>query len=151
MFTQPIGCATTTTLASATMELHEADIVRRDITLDVDRETAWDAFADANGLERWFAESVDVVIREGAQGTITDHDGTVRETHVDEVSPGRRLALRWAAPGDEETLVELTLDDTQDGGTRLMVVEIPVAVARAIGTRVVTSAASIQGPTLVAA
>lgn len=132
------------------MELHE-DIVRRDVTLEVDRETAWAALADPVALEAWLARSVDVEIREGAEGTITDHDGTVRDTVVEEVSPGRRLALRWAAPGQEPTIVELTLDDTEGGGARLVVVEVPAAMVHAVSTRMVEAASSFRGPALVAA
>lgn len=133
------------------MELHEDEVVRREIALDVDRDTAWAALADPEGLETWLAESVDVEIREGAEGTITDHDGTVRDAGVEEVSPGRRLALRWAAPGEAPTIVELTLDDLADGGTRLVVVEVPVAVVHAVSTRVIATTSANQGPSLVAA
>lgn len=131
------------------MELHE-DIVRRDVTLDVDRAAAWAALADPRRLESWLAASVDVEIREGAEGTITDHDGTVRDAVVEEVVPGRRLALRWAAPDQDPTIVELTLDDAGDGRTRLVVVEIPLAVVRAISTEVAGSDA-FRGPLMVAA
>lgn len=131
------------------MELHD-EIVRRDVTLDADRDTAWEALADPRRLEGWLAASVDVEIREGAEGTITDHDGTVREVSVDEVAAGRRLALRWAAPGQEPTIVELTLDDTGDGRTRLIVLELPVAAVRAISTRISVAGPS-PGPALVAA
>jgi uncharacterized protein YndB with AHSA1/START domain len=132
------------------MELHE-EIVRRDIALDVDRDTAWEALADPRRLEAWLAESVDLEISEGAEGTITDHDGTVRDAVVDEVVPGRRLALRWAAPEQEPTIVELTLDDTEDGRAHLVVVEIPVAFARALSNRMVHAGTAFQGPALVAA
>jgi uncharacterized protein YndB with AHSA1/START domain len=132
------------------MELHEG-IVRRDITLDVDLDTAWAALADPARLEEWFARSVDVEIAPGAEGTITDHDDTVREVVVEEVVPGRRLALRWAASDEAPTLVDLTLDETHDGRTRLVVVEVPVAFVRAISTRLVAAGTSTRGPAMVAA
>ncbi|MCW3000424.1 MAG: hypothetical protein JWN65_3973 [Solirubrobacterales bacterium] len=101
-------------------------------------------------LEAWLARTVDLEIRGGAEGTVTDHDGTVREAVVEEVLPGRRLALRWQADGRPATIVELTLEDAADGRTRLVVVEVPLAVVRAISTQLAASAA-FRGPALVAA
>jgi uncharacterized protein YndB with AHSA1/START domain len=131
------------------MKLHK-DVVRRDVILDADRPRAWASLADPRRLEEWFAREVDVEIREGAEGTVTDHDGTVREVVVDEVLPGRRLALRWSADGEPVTVVELTLDDTDDGRTRLVVVEVPLAVVRAVSDQVVADGVP-RGPMLVAA
>jgi uncharacterized protein YndB with AHSA1/START domain len=131
------------------MELRK-EIVRRHMTLDVDRATAWEALADPRRLEAWLARTVDLEIREGAEGTVTDHDGTVREAVVEEVLPGRRLALRWQADGRPATIVELTLEDAADGRTRLVVVEVPLAVVRAVSTQLAASAA-FRGPALVAA
>lgn len=132
------------------MKLHE-DIVRREVVLDAEPDAAWATLAEPERLETWLAERVDVDIREGAEGTITDHDGTVRETVVEEVVPGRRVALRWAAAGHEPTIVELTLDPLEDGRTRLVVVEVPVAVVRAVSTQVIAGTSSFRGPALVAA
>ncbi|MCW3016491.1 MAG: hypothetical protein JWO02_3583 [Solirubrobacterales bacterium] len=131
------------------MELHQ-DIVRREVVLDAEPDAAWAALTDPALLETWLAQSVDVDIREGAEGTITDHDGTVRDAVVEEVLPGRRVALRWAAPGQDPTIVELTLDPVDEARTRLVVVEVPVAVVRAVSTRLIGSDA-FRGPALVAA
>lgn len=132
------------------MELHE-ESVRREIKLAVDRTAAWEALADPRRLEQWLAAAVDVEIHPGSEGTVTDHDGTVRDVVVEEVLPGRRLALRWAAPGQAPTIVELTLHDTEDGRARLVVLEIPVAVVRAVSTRVIAAGSTSTGPALVAA
>jgi uncharacterized protein YndB with AHSA1/START domain len=132
------------------MELHE-ESVRREIVLAVDRRAAWAALADPRRLEEWLAAAVDVEIRPGAEGTVTDHDGTVRDVVVEEVVPGQRLALRWAAPGRPPTIVELTLAEAEDGHTRLVVVEVPLAVVRAVSTRIVAAGSSSSGPMLVAA
>lgn len=132
------------------MELHE-EIVRRDVSLEVDRDQAWAALADPGRLEEWFARSVDVEIAPGAEGTVTDHDGTVRDVVVEEVLPARRLAFRWQADGQEPTIVELTLEDDGPGACRLVVVELPVALVRAVSTRIVAAGTSTRGPALVAA
>jgi uncharacterized protein YndB with AHSA1/START domain len=129
------------------MKLHK-DVVRRDVTLDADRDAVWAALADPRRLEQWFAERVDVAIEAGARGTVTDHDGTVRDVVVEEVLPGRRLALRWEAEGVPASIVELTLDDLGRGRTRLVVVEVPLAVVRAISTQVIASPAFRAGPSL---
>jgi uncharacterized protein YndB with AHSA1/START domain len=132
------------------MELHQ-DIVRREVVLDAEPDAAWAALTDPELLETWLADSVDVDIREGAEGTITDHDGTVRDAVVEEVVPGRRVALRWAAPGQDPTIVELTLDPVDAGRTRLVVVEVPVAVVRAVSTQLIGGSDAFRGPALVAA
>ncbi|WP_354698185.1 hypothetical protein DSM112329_03850 [Paraconexibacter sp. AEG42_29] len=133
------------------MELHQ-DIVRREVVLDADLDTAWSALASADGLQTWLAESVDVEIAPGAKGTITDHDGVVRDATVEEVVPGRRVALRWAASGHEPTVVDLTLEPLGDDRTRLVVVEVPAAVVHAVSTQLVIAGTSaFRGPALVAA
>ncbi len=130
------------------MELQE-DVVRRDVTLDAGRAAVWRALTDPGRLARWLAATVDVDLHEGATGTITDRDGTVRDVVVEEVLPGRRVALRWAADGEEPTLVELTVDDAPGGRTRLVVVEMPVRLVRAVADEAVGGA--FRGPMLVAA
>lgn len=130
------------------MELQE-DVVRRDVTLDAGRAAVWRALTDRDRLAGWLAAAVDVEIREGATGTTTDDDGTVRDVTVEEVRPGRRLALRWCADGEEPTLVELTVDDAPDGRTRLVVVEMPVRLVRAVADEAVGGAS--RGPMLLAA
>ncbi|UTI66585.1 SRPBCC domain-containing protein [Paraconexibacter antarcticus] len=131
------------------MELHE-EIVRRDVPLAVDRETAWPALADPARLEEWFARDVDVDIEPGAEGTVTDHDGAVRDVVVEEVVPERRVALRWRTGDEPETIVELTLEDDGAGACRLVVVEVSAALVRAVSTRLV-AAGGAHGPALVAA
>ena len=83
--------------------------VRREITLPVDRETAWRALQESG----WLAE-------EWVQVT------------VEETVERRRVTLRWSEPGGPATLVELTLDDVPEG-TRLVVLELPLAQLEAVG------------------
>lgn len=121
----------------------EDTAVRRETILTVDRDTAWQALCDAEGLETWLADEVALEVRPGAEGTVRFADGEEREALVEEVVEGRRLALRWAEPGGEESIVELTLDDVPEG-TRLVVVELPVAVLAGVPD-------SVWGPQMVAA
>ena len=113
----------------------EDTAVRRETILTVDRETAWEALCDAAGLETWLAEEVDLEVRPGAEGTVRFADGEERAAVVEEVVEARRLALRWGEPGGDESIVELTLDDVPEG-TRLVVVELPVAVLAAVADSV---------------
>ncbi len=119
------------------MELHneptlaeDCQAVRRELVLPFTREEAWPLLGDAAELETWFAEEVSFAIEEGATGTVLTEAGE-RVAVVDEVVAGRRVTFRWWDPAEPEaeTLVELTLDDVP-GGTRLVVVELPVQSLR---------------------
>jgi uncharacterized protein YndB with AHSA1/START domain len=117
----------------ATMELHddrslveECLAVRRELALPFPREEAWPLLGDPAELETWYADEVDLEIAEGARGTVRLAEGG-RDAVVEEVVPGRRLTLRLHDRDDPaaDTLVELTLDDVEEG-TRLVVVELPL-------------------------
>jgi uncharacterized protein YndB with AHSA1/START domain len=104
--------------------------VRREIVFPEPREDVWRALTESEHLEEWFANEVELDVRPGGSGTFRWGDGTVREATVEEVDPERRLGFRWRdADGEEqETLVELTLEDDPDG-TRLVVTETPAVSA----------------------
>jgi uncharacterized protein YndB with AHSA1/START domain len=100
--------------------------VRREIVFPEPRESVWRAVTDADRLEEWFANEVELDLRPGGSGRFRWGDGSAREATVETVDPERRFAFRWRdAEGDDpETLVELTLEDDPEG-TRLVVVEAP--------------------------
>ncbi len=75
--------------------------VRRTLTLPVPRDRAWRVITEPD----WLADD--------------------RERVVEERVEERRLAWRWGE-GEDESLVELTLDDDPEG-TRLTVLEIRTA------------------------
>jgi uncharacterized protein YndB with AHSA1/START domain len=131
------------------VELHDQQVVRREVVLPVDLDAAWANLAEAEGLEGWLADEIDLDVRPGADGTARWSDGTERHVVVDEIEVGRRLALYWWAEGEDATLVELTLDE-HDDGTRLVVVEVPVRVVEAVGAGLPTGGAA-RGPQLAAA
>jgi uncharacterized protein YndB with AHSA1/START domain len=132
------------------MELHdELGAVRREVVLPVTREEAWELVEDPRELEGWLADEVDLDLRPGAEGVVRWTDGTERAARVEEVEPGRRIALQWWAPGEEPTLVELTLDDTE-GGTRLTVLEVPLRTLHAVGARIPGAASGAGGPQMAA-
>ena len=80
----------------------------------------------------FLGNEIDFEIEEGAQGWLRSEDGEWIHASVEEVSERRRLVLRWSERGGPETLVELTLDDVP-GGTRLVVLELPLAQLEAVG------------------
>ena len=106
--------------------------VRREVTLPVDRETAWAALSDPGELATWLASEVELEIEAGAQGWLRWEGGERHPAMVEEVVEHRRIALRWSEENGPETLVELVLDDV-DEGTRLVVLELPVAQLEAVG------------------
>jgi uncharacterized protein YndB with AHSA1/START domain len=113
------------------MKLHEEDrpmpAVRRAITLPVPRERAWRAVTEE--LDSWLADEVELEPHEGGVVTVRWNDGSERTGVVEEVAEERRLSFRWGDGESEESLVELTLDDV-DEGTRVTVLEAPVRALR---------------------
>ena len=92
--------------------------VRREIVLDAPREEVWAALTDAERLEEWFANDVELDPRPGGEGVFRWDDGEERRAVVREAEPGERLVLDWEDDGD----VVLELDEVE-GGTRVHVVE----------------------------
>lgn len=127
---------------TATMELH----IRRELVLPLEREDAWALIAEAHELETWFAEEVELDVEAGAEGTVTV-EGERRDAVVEEVEPCRRVVLRWRDGHGEESVVELTLDDEPAGGTRLIVLELPVRTLVAVGAELATLPTT-AGPSL---
>lgn len=122
-------------------------VVRREVVLPVDRETAWTAIQDAEGLATWLADEVALEIEMGAEGWLRWEDGESRRVVVQEVEQRRRVVLRWSECEGPETVVELVLDDVP-GGTRLVVLELPVAQLRAVGVLLDQGPCFFDGPGL---
>lgn len=93
-------------------------MVKREIVLPSPREEVWEALTDPERLEDWFANEVELDLREGGGATFRWANGEERHATVTEVDPERRLAFEW----EEEGEVAFTLADDADG-TRLTVVE----------------------------
>lgn len=93
-------------------------------------------------------ESID--LRPGGEGIFRWAGGEQRRALVEEVEPGRRLAFSWVDDQGESSLVELTLDDAPGGATRLVVLEVPLVVLRAVGA-VPAAGGARRGPAMVAA
>jgi len=104
--------------------------VRREIVLDAPVEDVWEAITDPAQLAVWFANEVELDVREGGEGQFRWANGETREASIDTVEPPRRLGFTWSGPGEDASRVDLTLEEDADGATRLTVVEsAPEAVA----------------------
>jgi uncharacterized protein YndB with AHSA1/START domain len=85
--------------------------VTREIELDAPREEVWAALTEAERLEEWFANDVELDARPGGEAVFRWENGEERRAVVEEIDDERRLALRW----EDDGLVELELEDTPDG------------------------------------
>jgi uncharacterized protein YndB with AHSA1/START domain len=135
------------------MELHEEmGALRRETELDASRDAVWPLVADPDGLATWLADDVELdAVAPGERGVVLE-DGELRHVTIEEVEEGRRVALSWCAPGGDPSLVELTLDDLEDGRTRMVVVEVPLVALRAVADRSVAAlgARAARGPQMAA-
>jgi uncharacterized protein YndB with AHSA1/START domain len=92
--------------------------VTREIVFPASPDEVWEALTDPEQLEEWFANDVELDVREGGDGVFRWDDGEVRRAKVLVVEPGERLVFDWADEGE----VEFTLEEVEEG-TRLLVRE----------------------------
>jgi uncharacterized protein YndB with AHSA1/START domain len=92
--------------------------IERDVVLPADPDAVWEALTDAERLEEWFANEVELDPTPGGTGVFRWDDGEERHAVVREAEPGVRLVLDW----DDNGFVVLELEEVE-GGTRLHVVE----------------------------
>ena len=83
----------------------------REIELDASREEVWAALTEAERLEEWFANDVELDPQPGGDAVFRWENGEERRGVVEELEEARRLALRW----DDDGVVEIELDDTANG------------------------------------
>jgi uncharacterized protein YndB with AHSA1/START domain len=114
-----------------------SDSVTRETVLDLDRDDAWRAVTDADELEQWLADEVEIDLVEGGDLHVRFDDGRERHGTVEEVAAPERVVFRWhpVPDADLETVVRIELEPAERG-TRVIVVEtgfdaLPVASAQA--------------------
>ena len=110
----------------------ESDLaVEREIELPVPAEEAWAAITEADRLEEWFANDVELDLREGGEGVFRWDDGEVRHAVVEEIEPLRRFAFSW-----DDSRVVIELEEREGGATLVRVRESANAGwATALGLR----------------
>src|SRR6266536_2602137 len=114
-----IGITDTASSFHATIRLQILHATRRlqmeftrEIVLDAPPEEVWAALTEAERLEEWFANDVELDARPGGEGVFRWENGEERRAIVEEIEEERRLALRWE---DDDSLVELELEETESG------------------------------------
>ena len=93
--------------------------VTREVVFPTTPEEVWEALTEAERLEEWFANEVELDVRPGGTGRFRWDDGDERCAVVREVEPGERLVLDW----DDEGRVVFTLEEVPEG-TRISVREV---------------------------
>jgi uncharacterized protein YndB with AHSA1/START domain len=104
--------------------------VRREIVLPAPPDDVWEALTEAERLEEWFANEVELDPRPGGTGTFRWANGEERHAVVEVAEEGRRLAFDWSDGEAGEagaTTVDFTLEEVAEG-TRLTVVETAPAI-----------------------
>jgi uncharacterized protein YndB with AHSA1/START domain len=109
-------------------------VVERELVVEADPERVWDALTDESILADWFAPEAQLDPAVGGEVEFECEDGRRAGTVV-RVEPERELAFTWARPGEDESLVEFTLEPVV-GGTRIVVKE------RALGPTSAVSASA---------
>jgi len=92
--------------------------VTREIVFPDPPDEVWRALTEAEQLEEWFANDVELDPREGGDGVFRWDDGEERRAKVLVAEPGERLVLDW----DDQGEVEFILEEVEEG-TRLLVRE----------------------------
>jgi uncharacterized protein YndB with AHSA1/START domain len=101
--------------------------VRREIVLPAPPDDVWGALTEADRLEEWFANEVELDVRPGGTGTFRWADGEERHAVVEVAEEGRRLAFDWSDGDAAPTTVDFTLEEVAEG-TLLTVVETAPAL-----------------------
>ena len=101
--------------------------VEREIVLAAPPDEVWEAITDAERLEEWFANDVELDARPGGEGVFRWQDGEERRAVVRELEEERRLVLDW--DDDGQTVIELA---EVEGGTSVHVLETAPDFAAAL-------------------
>jgi uncharacterized protein YndB with AHSA1/START domain len=121
--------------------------IERELLIEASADAVWDAVTS----DGWLADEVELDLRPGGDACFRSPE-EVKSGWVEDVSAPSRLAFWWAVDGEPATRVELTLDDDDDGATRLRVVETrPLDVLDLVGMPLPRIDGPTFGPALVAA
>jgi len=110
--------------------------VQREIVFPSPVEEVWSAVTEAERLEEWFANDVEVDLRPGGRAVFRWDNGEERAAVVEDVEAEHRLGLRW----DDGGTVVLELDEVP-GGTRLRVIESSPEFSTAFAVQALACAA----------
>ena len=94
------------------------DQIERELVLPAPPKQVWEVITGPG----WLAGEVELELEPGGEARFGDED-EVRTGWVEEAVEPERLVFWWSADGEPASRVELTLEPSEDGYTRLRVVE----------------------------
>lgn len=110
--------------------------IQKTIVIKAPRKKVWQALSDSKEFGKWFGASIQDSFRPGAsaRGKITTkgYENLDMEMKIDRIVPEQVISWRWHPAAvdpsidyssEPTTLVQFTLEDNKDGGTKLSVVE----------------------------
>jgi uncharacterized protein YndB with AHSA1/START domain len=92
--------------------------VEREVVFPAAPDEVWEALTEAERLEEWFANDVELDARPGGEGVFRWDDGEERHAVVRELEAERRIVFDW--DDDGQTVIELA---EVEEGTLVHVVE----------------------------
>lgn len=101
--------------------------VEREVVFPAPPDEVWEALTDAERLEEWFANDVELDARPGGEGVFRWADGDERRAIVRELEEERRIVLDW----DDDGRTAIELSEVADG-TLVRVVETAPGFATAL-------------------
>jgi uncharacterized protein YndB with AHSA1/START domain len=98
--------------------------VEREIELDAAPSEVWRELTESD----WLGEDARIELEPGGDLELTDREDGRRTGWVEEVDPGRRLTVWWAAEGEEESSrVEFEIVEREDGSALRVTETRPLA------------------------
>lgn len=123
------------------MEVDDHMELTREITLPATAEEVWRSLEEP----AWLGDDASIELEPDGEVRAGDRTG-----FVEEVEEERRLVFWWAAPNEDSTRVELSLEEDEDV-THVRVVESrPLAMLDLYGAEVVTAAPRFRQPEMMA-
>ena len=103
--------------------------IEREVLIEAPPDVVWRTISEPDQITRWFADTVELDLREGGGGTLVFEGKMTAPLVVVAVEPPRRFSFRWCHPDGEapvagnSVLVEFTLTEEASDRTRLRVTE----------------------------
>jgi len=103
--------------------------VEREVVIEAPADVVWRTITEPDQIARWFADEVELDLREGGAGTLVFEGRMTAPLVVVAVEPLERFSFRWCHPDAEapvpgnSVLVEFTLAVEGAARTRLRVTE----------------------------
>lgn len=133
------------------------DRIERELDLPATPIRVWRSLTDPQLLSRWLADEVTLELRPGGEASFRIGD-ELRSGWVEAVlAPAAEhepaaLTFWWAQDGEPASRVQLTLNSTEPGTTRLRIVETrPLEILDLVGMPLPGYRGARSGPELVAA